>query len=89
MIVDSTCVWRWKVLVMIEVWAWNTYYFHAKSRDKQRTGRTSPCNQNTGLVNNLGTTPSYSVENPSIGATVAYTAMKAIQIIILPGMAMT
>jgi len=34
-------------------------------------------------------TPSYSVENPSFGATVAYTATKMIQINILPGIAIT
>ncbi len=49
----------------------NTYYFQAKSLDKQRTGRTSPWIQKTALVNRTGTTPLYSVENPSLGATVA------------------
>ncbi len=48
-----------------------TYYFHAKSLSKHPTGSTSPWIQKTGLVNNLGTTPIYSSESPTFGATVA------------------
>lgn len=43
--------------------------------------------QNTGDAKSRGTTPSYSVENPILGATVAYIGMKASQITILPGIA--
>ncbi len=92
MFVGSTFVLRWTADISQSIEClleWITYYFQAKSLDKQSTGRTSPCSQKTGLGNNLGTTPSYSVENPSFGATVAYTATKTIQITILPGMAMT
>ena len=48
-----------------------TYYFQAKSLDKHKIGRTSPWIQNTELVNRTGTTPLYTVEKPSLGATVA------------------
>ena len=45
--------------------------------------------QKTGLSNSRGTTPKYSVEMLSLGATVPYTAMNTIQMTMLPGIAAT
>lgn len=65
------------------------YYFHAKSLSRQSTGRTNPCSQKKGSVKSLGMTPKYSVEKPSFGATVPYAGINAIQITMLPGIAIT
>lgn len=78
-----------RLISVVQILGRYTYYFHAKSLDKQRIGRTSPCNQKIILGNNLGTTPWYSVEKPNLGATVAYTETNIIQINMLPGMAIT
>jgi hypothetical protein len=70
--VGSTFVWHCDIVSLsLMIVMITTYYFHAKSRDRQIIGSARPCNQKTALGNNLGTTPSYSVENPSLGATVA------------------
>lgn len=38
------------------------YDFHAKSRDRQKTGSTKMVNQKTPLVHKRGTIPSYSID---------------------------
>ena len=43
--------------------------------------------QKVGLVKRRGMTPWYSVDTPSLGATVPYTATKTTQMAMLPGMA--
>lgn len=50
-------------------------------------GSITAMSQTTGEVKSRGTTPSYSVEKPIFGATVAYIGIKASQIAMLPGMA--
>ncbi len=62
-------------------------YFQAKSRIRHRQGTTTAMSHIIGEVKSLGTTPSYSVENPIFGATVAYTGMKLSQMTMLPGIA--
>lgn len=64
-------------------------YFHAKSLLRQSTASTNVCSQKIGLVYSLGTTPRYSVAKSTIGATVPNAAMKAHQMSMLPGTAIT
>lgn len=66
-----------------------TYYFQAKSLIKQIHGKTMVIPQKTGEVAKCGKIPEYSVEKPSIGATVPYTGIKIIHISIEPGIAIT
>lgn len=66
-----------------------TYYFQAKSLIKQIHGKTIVIPQKTGDVAKCGRIPQYSVEKPSIGATVPYTGIKTIQMSIEPGIAIT
>lgn len=66
-----------------------TYYFHAKSRNRQSTGITRTMIQKTGEVKRRGMTPWYSVEKPSFGATVPYIGMNPIQMTMEPGIART
>jgi len=65
------------------------YYFQAKSLIKQIHGKTIVIPQKTGEAAKCGKMPEYSVEKPSIGATVPYTGIKTIQISIEPGIAIT
>lgn len=88
--VDSTCVLHCSIVsVRRQNRIKATSYFQAKSRERQMIGSASPCNQNTGLGNKRGITPSYSVEKCNFGATVAYTERKTIQMNMLPGIART
>ena len=66
-----------------------TYYFQAKSLIRQRHGKTTVIPQKTGEVTKCTRIPLYSVENPSMGATVPYTGIKIIQMIMEPGIAIT
>jgi len=66
-----------------------TYYFQAKSLIRQIHGKTIVIPQKTGEEAKCGKIPEYSVEKPSIGATVLYTGIKTIQINIEPGIAIT
>lgn len=46
-------------------------YFHETSRARHSATSPTVWSQKTPLLNSLGTRPSYSVENPSLGATYA------------------
>lgn len=90
MLEGSTCAWHYRPqLAPLDLYpaGSQTYYFQAKSLSKQRAGMTRPMSQTTGLGNNRGMTPRYSLEIPVIGATYAYSGRKIIHRIMDPGMA--
>lgn len=65
---ESTCVWRFiehrvSLRPLSNNQTASTYYFHAKSRMRQRMGNTKAISQKIGLGKSLAMTPWYSVEN--------------------------